>query len=98
MRSLTPATHLAAFISFLSATSTATRKAALLLFSVAVLLAGGAAAARGQSALDGFDPNANGAVRFCEPYLRLFGAPVFFRAAQRAFIRSESFFRPAALS
>ena len=35
----------------------------LLLFSVAVLLAGGAAAVRGQSALDGFDPNANGAVR-----------------------------------
>ena len=38
------------------------RKAALFLFSVAVLLAGGAAAVRGQSALDGFDPNANGAV------------------------------------
>ena len=35
----------------------------LLMFSVAVLLAGGAAAVRGQSALDGFDPNANGAVR-----------------------------------
>ena len=34
-----------------------------MLFSVAVLLAGGAAAVRGQSALDGFDPNANGAVR-----------------------------------
>ena len=33
------------------------------LFSIAVLLAGGAAAVRGQSALDGFDPNANGAVR-----------------------------------
>ena len=36
------------------------------------------------------------------PYLRtrlgLFGAPVFFRAAQRALIRSESFFRPAAVS
>ncbi len=32
-------------------------------FSVGVLLAGGAAAVRGQSALDGFDPNANGAVR-----------------------------------
>ena len=39
------------------------KKAALLLFSVAVLLAGGAAAVRGQSALDGFDPNANGMVR-----------------------------------
>ena len=37
-------------------------KAALFLFSVAVLLAGGAAAVRGQSALDGFDPNANGTV------------------------------------
>src|SRR5438046_10559384 len=40
----------------------ATSKATLLLFSVAVLLAGGAAAVRGQSALDGFDPNANGTV------------------------------------
>ena len=35
------------------ATSGAKRKATLLLFSVAVLMAGGAAAARGQSALDG---------------------------------------------
>src|SRR5437667_9948573 len=43
-------------------TSKATRKAALVLFSVAVLLAGGAAAVRGQFALDGFDPNANGTV------------------------------------
>ena len=34
-----------------------------LLFSTAMLLAGGAAAVRGQSALDGFDPNANGLVR-----------------------------------
>jgi hypothetical protein len=33
-----------------------------LLFSVAALLIGGAAAVRGQSALDGFDPNANGAI------------------------------------
>jgi uncharacterized delta-60 repeat protein len=38
------------------------RKITLLLFSVAVLLASGTAAARGQSALDGFDPNANGTV------------------------------------
>src|SRR6266513_2205981 len=45
------------------ATSKATGKAAPLLFFLAVLLAGGAAAVRGQSALDGFDPNANGAVR-----------------------------------
>ena len=37
------------------------KKATLFLFSVAVLLAGGAAAVRGQSA-DGFDPNANGSV------------------------------------
>src|SRR5450432_4834626 len=40
-----------------------TRKAALLLFSVAVLLGGGAAAVRGQSALDGFDPNADALVK-----------------------------------
>src|SRR3982074_3382637 len=39
------------------------RKAALFLLAVAVLLAGGTAAVRGQSALDGFDPNANGLVR-----------------------------------
>ena len=58
MRSLIPATHVAAFTSFARATSRG-RKAALFLFSVAVLLAGGAAAVRGQSALDGFDPNAN---------------------------------------
>src|SRR6266513_1132077 len=45
------------------ATSKATGKAAPLLFFLAVLLAGGAAAVRGQSALDGFDPNANGLVR-----------------------------------
>src|SRR6266446_5082277 len=44
-------------------TSRAIRKRALLLFSIAVLLAGGAEAVRGQSALDGFDPNANGAIR-----------------------------------
>jgi uncharacterized delta-60 repeat protein len=39
------------------------KKAPLLLFSIAVLLAGGAAAVRGQSALDGFDPNANGTIQ-----------------------------------
>ena len=55
-------TPVAAFTSFARATSKA-RKATLLLFSVAVLLAGGAATVRGQSARDGFDPNANGAVR-----------------------------------
>ena len=44
------------------ATSTA-RKAALFLFSVAVLLASGATAVRGQSALDGFDPNASNTVQ-----------------------------------
>ena len=61
MSSLVPATHVAAFTSFARATSKA-KTAALLLFSVAVLLAGGAPALRGQSALDGFDPNANGTV------------------------------------
>jgi Domain of unknown function (DUF5122) beta-propeller len=44
-------------------TSKASNKAALLFFSVALLLAGGAATVRAQSALDGFDPNANGTVR-----------------------------------
>ena len=39
-----------------------TKKAALALFSIAVLLMSGAATVRGQSALDGFDPNANAAV------------------------------------
>ena len=39
------------------------KKSALLLLSVAVLLAGGAEAVRGQSALDGFDPNANSIVQ-----------------------------------
>ena len=61
MSSLVPATHVATFTSFAGATSKA-KTAALLLFSVAVLLAGGAPAVRGQSALDGFDPNANGTV------------------------------------
>ncbi len=37
-------------------------KARILLCAVALLLAGGAATVRGQSALDGFDPNVNGAV------------------------------------
>ena len=39
--------------------SSKVKKAPLLLFFIAVLLVGGAAAVRGQSALDGFDPNAN---------------------------------------
>src|SRR6266404_5619843 len=51
------------FTSFPRATSKAIRKVTLLLFSIAVLLAGGAAAVRGQSALDGFDPNANGTIQ-----------------------------------
>ena len=59
-RSLIPA---ALVTSFAKPTSKATRKASLLLFSVALLLAAGAAAVRGQSALDGFDPNADGVVR-----------------------------------
>ena len=59
MLSLLPATHVAAFI---SGPRPAARKAALVLFSVAALLAGGVAPVPGQSALDGFDPNANGSV------------------------------------
>jgi uncharacterized delta-60 repeat protein len=39
-------------------------KAALLLFSVALLLMGGAVAMRGQTVVDGFDPNVNGATIF----------------------------------
>jgi hypothetical protein len=61
MPSPLPAPDVDAFTLWTRATSIA-RKAALLLFSVAVLLMGGAAVARGQSALDGFDPNANGTV------------------------------------
>src|SRR3954447_19386319 len=40
----------------------ATSKVALLVFSIAVLWGGGVAALHGQSALDGFNPNANGAI------------------------------------
>ncbi len=61
MRFLVRATHVAAFTSFARTTFKA-RKTALFMFSVAVLLGSGAAAVRGQSALDGFDPNANGPV------------------------------------
>ena len=57
-----PATHVTAFTSFMRARSKA-KKTARLLFCVAVLLAGSAATVCGQSALDGFDPNANGFVR-----------------------------------
>src|SRR6202011_1327962 len=60
--SQTMATHVAAFTPFMRATSK-TKRAALILCSVSLLVAGGAAAVRGQSALDGFDPNANGTVR-----------------------------------
>ncbi len=58
MPSLLPATHVVAFTSWAGAASKA-RRAALFLF----LLAGGAVAVHGQSALDGFDPNANGPIR-----------------------------------
>jgi uncharacterized delta-60 repeat protein len=61
--SQTKAAHVEPVTSFIRATSKATRKAALLFFSIATLLAGGAGTARAQSALDGFDPNANGLVR-----------------------------------
>ena len=59
MRFLVPATHVVAFTSFARTTKKNARQTALLLFSVAVLLAGGAAAVRGQSGLITFDPNAN---------------------------------------
>ncbi len=42
--------------------SSKVKKVPLLLFVIAVLLAGSAAAVRGQSALDGFDPNANSVI------------------------------------
>ena len=42
--------------------SSKVKKVPLLLFAVAVLLAGCAATVRGQSALDGFDPNANSVI------------------------------------
>src|SRR5438132_12314403 len=54
MRSLVRSTSVVALTSFHGAT--------LLMFSVAVLLAGSTAAMRGQSALDGFDPNANNTI------------------------------------
>src|SRR3989440_5510077 len=54
MRSLVRRTSVVALTSFHGAT--------LLMFSVAVLLAGSTAAMRGQSALDGFDPNANSTI------------------------------------
>jgi uncharacterized delta-60 repeat protein len=53
---------LAPFPSLMSTTFKA-KKAILVLFSVALLLAIGVTAVRGQSALDGFDPNANGSIR-----------------------------------
>jgi hypothetical protein len=59
MRSLVPATHVAARTSFVRAISKA-KKATLFLFPLPCCWRAGAAAVRGQSALDGFDPNANG--------------------------------------
>jgi uncharacterized delta-60 repeat protein len=59
MPPLLPATHFAASISEARARFKAAKVALVLLF-LAVLLVGGATAALGQSALDGFDPNANG--------------------------------------
>ena len=63
IRSRAPATHNAALTSRARATSNAARRAALFLFFVPVLLGGGAAEVRAQSALDAFDPNANGVIR-----------------------------------
>jgi uncharacterized delta-60 repeat protein len=62
MRSLLQAAQVAAFPSHEGARSYV-GKTALHLISVVALLVGGAVAGRGQSALDGFDPNANGAIR-----------------------------------
>jgi len=58
---LTPTIHDATLSSRENLTSSA-RKAALFLFTFALLLASAVTEARGQSALDGFDPNANGSV------------------------------------
>jgi uncharacterized delta-60 repeat protein len=58
-RTIVTASRVAAFPSLARASS----KVTLLLFSVAVLLGGGAPAVHGQSALDGFDPNADGPIR-----------------------------------
>ncbi len=63
MLSLLPFPHIAALTSGAKLAARAAR-AALFLFSVAVLFAGSVAAVRGQSVLDGFDPNVNGAVDF----------------------------------
>src|SRR5688572_21772782 len=63
MLSIFATTHVAALTSFVTATAGATKRVAVSLFSVALLLASSAAAAHGQSALDGFDPNADGVVR-----------------------------------
>ena len=62
MRFRLGATLVAASLPFGGGASEATRKIALILFSVVLLLAA-AATVRGQSALDGFDPNANGVIR-----------------------------------
>ena len=68
MPSLLPAIPVAAS-TFSRGMSGTARKAALLLFALALVLASGAEAVRGQSALDGFDPNANGRIRvvFVQP-------------------------------
>ena len=58
MRFPFPALRAASFSSFAGPSAKA-RQAALSVFAVALLLSGGVAAVRGQSALDGFDPNAN---------------------------------------
>ena len=62
MRSHFSPNHIAGFASFISAIARA-RKAALFLLPSMLLLVAGADTVRGQSALDGFDPNANAAIR-----------------------------------
>jgi len=60
VRSLLPTTHKAAFPFFASAVSGVARKISV---AFSVFLLAGATPVRGQSAIDGFDPNADGEVR-----------------------------------
>src|SRR5687767_10272678 len=56
-----PTSYVTAFISFVRGTFT--KQAALLLISLAALYVGSATVGRGQSALDGFDPNLDEEIR-----------------------------------
>src|SRR4051812_20467362 len=63
MKTNTRRNHTQVGIFSCSARARSIRKAVLTLFSIGALLAGGTPSMRGQSALDGFDPNADGQVR-----------------------------------